>query len=994
MKRNLIAPLCALLAVLGPLVILPPPTDAAQLRIFEAVEPPFTDGPLIYKNQDVAQSFTPAADYRLERVQVMVDDLDFTRPVDPLDLSIQTEAAGEPSGTVLATGRADGDPGYAWLSFDLTPAVNVTAAAAYWIVLQDKNNKGRTEGYQWAKKPGDTYAGGIYGVRSGGSWTTVPAEDLLFRTWGILGPVIAAGISVDSPTAGAWDPLVYTVHFNNTGTQSAPLVWTNLTLSPNTTYDSDTAGAVGGIAMGPTAWLFANAPVGPHSFRVSVHVNPGVRDGRPLDTVVQVEYTNSGGQMQELTQATVRVIARSPSLTLLKGAVPTFVNPDENLTYAITITNTGSRPSSRVWVNDTLPTEVVYLGDTAGLLANYSGEWFDGSTLRVNFTNLPRGTFSFNVSVRTRPGLLNGTAFQNTVTAEFTDIRGLTVTPPSSASATARIHGASIAVTKRVNVDATGPGQDVLYTIRYDNQGDATAARVWINDTLPPEVDYVSDSGGGTVNGSAVRFAFSIVSVGNHFVLISARVRPGIPNGRVARNAVELSYTDSDSAPLAGSSAFAEFLVIKPSIAVALSGGLFADPGDLWDLRVTVANTGNASAAELWVNRTLSPGLTYVLDDAASRGGTPTAMGWYFTNVVPGAFSFLVRLRVAVGLSNGTTLDSRLGADYRDRQGLLAQSVPVTRILVVVTPVFDLALLLDRSLVVAGESAVLRVRYANTGPGVASDVWINATLPDGMTVAAASDPWVATTGVRYTWHAQNVGMESRELRITLRLVSAAREAQAGVAVRLEFADANGNSVGERSELASFAIRGPGWSLQTWGLLALLATVAFLSTFLGYKVYGVGTRNKAQIHQLFLLHKNGLLIRHYSRDLRGDLDTDVLGGMLVAVQNFVRESFQFRKGDLDEMKFGQYKILLMHGQHVILAAVLTGQYLERMKSVLTLAVERLEQDFGEKFQDWSGAMADFDGMDALMDPVLRGRAPDRAANAPRNGGGGRPPPIGA
>jgi OOP family OmpA-OmpF porin len=160
-------------------------------------------------------------------------------------------------------------------------------------------------------------------------------------------------------------------------------------------------------------------------------------------------------------------------------------------------------------------------------------------------------------------------------------------------------------------------------------------------------------------------------------------------------------------------------------------------------------------------------------------------------------------------------------------------------------------------------------------------------------------------------------------------------------------------------------------------------VGGLSAFIGYRVYGVGKGDRAQIHQLFLLHKSGLLIKHYSRSLRGDLDSDILAAMIVAVQNFVRETFRFGPGDLEEMKYGTHKILLVHGQNAILAALVSGHYLDRMKSVLRQSVARIEEEYAPQLRDWTGMMSDLRGIDGRLDQVLQGRVP--YANG-RNGNG--------
>jgi len=102
-------------------------------------------------------------------------------------------------------------------------------------------------------------------------------------------------------------------------------------------------------------------------------------------------------------------------------------------------------------------------------------------------------------------------------------------------------------------------------------------------------------------------------------------------------------------------------------------------------------------------------------------------------------------------------------------------------------------------------------------------------------------------------------------------------------------------------------------------------------------------------------------------------------MIVAVQNFVRESFKFKAGSLEEMTFGQNRILLAHGEYAILAAVVSGRYLDRLKNVLRQGIVRLEADYGAVLADWTGVVDEFDGLDRFLDQILKGRISGKNGN---------------
>src|SRR3989454_11412620 len=80
----------------------------------------------------------------------------------------------------------------------------------------------------------------------------------------------------------------------------------------------------------------------------------------------------------------------------------------------------------------------------------------------------------------------------------------------------------------------------------------------------------------------------------------------------------------------------------------------------------------------------------------------------------------------------------------------------------------------------------------------------------------------------------------------------------------------------------------------------------------------------RIEDIFLLHRSGLLLKHYTRRLRPNVDSDVLSGMLVAVQGFIKDSFRGEQGNLNEIRFGEIRIVIIEGEGTIMAAVGPGR----------------------------------------------------------------------
>jgi hypothetical protein len=80
-----------------------------------------------------------------------------------------------------------------------------------------------------------------------------------------------------------------------------------------------------------------------------------------------------------------------------------------------------------------------------------------------------------------------------------------------------------------------------------------------------------------------------------------------------------------------------------------------------------------------------------------------------------------------------------------------------------------------------------------------------------------------------------------------------------------------------------------------------------------------------VAEIFLIHReSGLLLWHISRDPDRDSDSDLISGMLTAIRDFAEESFgQGRDGQLDEIQYGERRILIEAAQYVYLAVVIDG-----------------------------------------------------------------------
>ncbi len=127
-----------------------------------------------------------------------------------------------------------------------------------------------------------------------------------------------------------------------------------------------------------------------------------------------------------------------------------------------------------------------------------------------------------------------------------------------------------------------------------------------------------------------------------------------------------------------------------------------------------------------------------------------------------------------------------------------------------------------------------------------------------------------------------------------------------------------------------------------------------------------------VDEVFLMTPNGMLLKHYTRRLRPDQDEDILAGMLSAVQNFIRDSFDEAGGKLSEIRFENYDIVISHSKNVVIAAIISTKKPEKLRVQLESATNDIEAKFGEQISHWSGDRKELGDVDLLMKKFLAGK----------------------
>jgi len=309
----------SLLLVLGMLSLLFLPALATGYgeRIFD--ENPTVSGQTfpVFVTERVAQSVVVAASFLLLNVSLNVQNL--PPQGDALNVTLQTDAGGSPSGAAIAWAE-QAPSGGGWRDFPMTPSIALAAGTTYWIVAT--NGAPSDDGYGWTHADADVVPGEAK-RDTGGGWTST-GTDMSYTLYGLgLEPNVTLGLSVDRTFVDPGQTVNYTVYLSNTGQEAPRGAWLNLTFPAGLRYVSDTASSMGGVKTGTSSWTFPSLGNGPHTFLVMARVE--LPPTSYLNATARFDHTDRTGASRP-TQ-TVQVSVRSTQVFVTPPGPGLWGNP-------------------------------------------------------------------------------------------------------------------------------------------------------------------------------------------------------------------------------------------------------------------------------------------------------------------------------------------------------------------------------------------------------------------------------------------------------------------------------------------------------------------------------------------------------------------------------------------------------------------------------------------------------------------------------------------
>jgi len=162
--------------------------------------------------------------------------------------------------------------------------------------------------------------------------------------------------------------------------------------------------------------------------------------------------------------------------------------------------------------------------------------------------------------------------------------------------------------------------------------------------------------------------------------------------------------------------------------------------------------------------------------------------------------------------------------------------------------------------------------------------------------------------------------------------------------------------------------------SSWTIaIIILLIVIIIVIIIFFKLIKKKKQPIAQIEDIFIISNNGILLAHKSKELRPDMDDDILSGMLTAIQDFVGDAFADKsKSNLKRLDFGDSEIHLKRGKGFYLAVVLSGVGEEPtdLEDKLDKTIAKIEAEFGTVLENWKGHYKDVRGIKDHLDELLK------------------------
>ncbi|MGD9850466.1 MAG: hypothetical protein AB7T38_04280 [Nitrospirales bacterium] len=222
---------------------------------------------------------------------------------------------------------------------------------------------------------------------------------------------------------------------------------------------------------------------------------------------------------------------------------------------------------------------------------------------------------------------------------------------------------------------------------------------------------------------------------------------------------------------------------------------------------------------------------------------------------------------------------------------------------------------------------------------------VSQVLPDAIRLRAQQDNRLLASMIPITQEAFALSIKQSP-----QLISDAIAPILGPAIRKAVSRAMRGMLQSLNQTLEYgmSLQGLQWRWEAWKTGKSFAEVVLLHTL------------RFRVEQVFLIHKRtGLLLNHVMAEGVSGQGEEVISGMLTAIQDFVRDSFQQSQDEgLESLRIGDLTVWIEQGHSAILASVIRGAPPVKLRDVLQGTVESIHAQYAEALRNFQGDAAPF------------------------------------
>jgi uncharacterized repeat protein (TIGR01451 family) len=523
-----------------------------------------------------------------------------------------------------------------------------------------------------------------------------------------------------SEQIGLLDNAAYTISVTNTGTFDSTNTELTATLPDGLTFVSATEGGTESESV--VTW-----DLGTIAIDDSMSVELTAQGTSVGEQTIMYQASSSAGLGDETT--TVTEVIRG-GLEVTKTG-PEQANINDNVTYTIVVTGTGTGASTGIKLVDTIPSGMSLVSsDPEGIRVD--------NELTIDLGTLnPDDTSSVSV------------VLQANQTGDWTNQVAVSSTEGATASAeaTTTVVQPALAITK-IGPETALINEIFAYTITVSNTGTGVAENTTVTDTLPVGTEHVGSLPAGTVSDDGSTVTWNIGSLDpDTLYTITLTLRGTTAGAKV--NTASATADGVDTTPQAQ----ATTTVLVPGITIEKIGRTALFVGNQATYTLTATNTGEAPLTNVTITDTIATGMSYVEsrpEGTLSEDGD--AVTWSVGNLaVDGEATVTVTLQGdTVGtLVNTATVTATEGVSDEDELNvvILAATGATIQITDSVDPIRE------------GEEVTFTVVVSNQGRSPMTEVSVAVEVPAQFTIDSTSDDTKATIDAETSTVTYNHGEE-------------------------------------------------------------------------------------------------------------------------------------------------------------------------------------------------------------------------------------------